>query len=154
MKIVSNDPDESPYLISLTGTAAEAGATINPRSLDTARVAASGGLIDPELDSDGDRLPDLLELAVGSNPRVFSPSPLTVESADGKLIARYPRDKEVMARGVKLRIEWSADFLDWRSDQVVEIVESENSELQFMRSELPSNGAPHKFVRLRLIENR
>lgn len=148
--VLSNDPDESPYVINLAGNANEFGSTA--RSLAGAGSVTAEDVIAPELDSDGDRIADFLEWAVGSDPVAPSPSPLRLELAGGKLVARYPRNKALAAEGISLHVEWSPDLLIWRSDQVKETIESESKGLEFIRAEVLIDGAPRMFLRLRALE--
>lgn len=69
----------------------------------------SGDLADP----DGDRLANLMEFALGTNPRAADVNPLAPRIEQDRLIVTYSRAKA--ATDVSLNVEASQDLLDWHS---------------------------------------
>jgi hypothetical protein len=76
---------------------------------ELADVSVSGDLADP----DGDGLPNLVEYALGTNPRLADPNPLAPQIAQNRLTISFTRARA--ASDVTLVVEASDNLRDWHS---------------------------------------
>jgi len=105
LHLASNDGDESPFDIALTGiglTPIESWRFSHFETIENAGVAAN------VLDPDGDAMPSLLEYALNLDPQAFEDAPFVLGGAADTVTITYPRN--TAATDVALSYEESDDL--------------------------------------------
>ncbi|MBK8478822.1 MAG: hypothetical protein IPL39_21820 [Opitutaceae bacterium] len=103
----------------------------------------------PGADADGDGVDNLLEYALGGDPRVPETGLLPVVAADGtKLALTYVRD--LWLKDVAWAVEWSTDLVNWSSADVTEVIELETPDFERRRAEVAVEGRTRLFLRLKV----
>jgi uncharacterized delta-60 repeat protein len=146
--IQSNDPDENPFTLSLVGrqaTATDLWRQTHFGSMDGTGIAAD--LSDP----DADGIPNLMEFALGANPREPTPAPGTLTRNGITLEFTYWRSKAALGEVAFVR-EFSQSLADGWSQigGMVESIIEETTELQKVLVTTPAGTAGRRFVRLRV----
>ena len=146
--IQSNDPDENPFTLSLVGrqaTATDLWRQTHFGSMDGTGIAAD--LSDP----DADGIPNLMEFALGANPREPTPAPGTLTRNGITLEFTYWRSKAALGEVAFVR-EFSQSLADGWSQigGMVESIVEETTELQKVLVTTPAGTAGRRFVRLRV----
>lgn len=146
--IQSNDPDENPFTLSLVGrqaTATDLWRQTHFGSMDGTGIAAD--LSDP----DGDGIPNLMEFALGANPREPTAAPGTLTRNGSTLEFTYWRSKSALGEVAFVR-EFSQSLADGWSQigGMVESIVEETTELQKVLVTTPAGTAGRRFVRLRI----
>lgn len=103
LSIASNDPDENPYTLTLTGT----GLTpLEAWRLQHFGTSANTGNAADNFDDDGDGLPNLAEFAFGLNPRLATSRQLPLaELSGGNYVISFTTPQGVS--GISYAAEWS-----------------------------------------------
>lgn len=111
-----------------------------------------GDLADP----DGDGLPNLLEYAIGTDPRApgAAPAALVVDDTEPsarRLMLTYTRQKRASAAGLVYRVEWSDTLApdSWSELTVEETIASTSDTTETVNASVPAN-SPRRFLRLRV----
>ena len=133
LHIASNDADENPFDIALTG--------IGITNLEAWRIRYfgnpdnSGDGADPN-DFDLDGLPNLLEFATGNDPTLANvmPGDLVINGTTLEFI--YTRAKAAINDGIIFNVEWSDDLgsPSWNTTGVTEVIVSEDNMVQHVRA--------------------
>ncbi len=111
-----------------------------------------GDLADP----DGDGIPNLLEYALNTDPRVAGQLPAAVldtsEPAAPRLALTYTRVKRAATAGLVYRVEWSDTLAadSWSALDVTEEITASNATTETVTASVPAEG-PRRFLRLRVI---
>lgn len=147
--LASNDADENPFDIQLTGTV---GVPITDwRQQHFGSNANSGDAAD-DADPDHDGVPNLLEFATGASPAAGNTAPSTpVEKPAGNLATfTYTRSRAAMA-GLLFQVQWTDTLTGpWSSQDVVETIISDNGVMQQVRATFPAGASGRRFVRLQV----
>ena len=104
-------------------------------------------------DPDGDVIPNLAEYFLNLNPNAPNSGttlPL-VASANGgaNLTFTYTRLKSALSE-VTYAVEWSDTLSSWSTSGVTEQILSDDGTLQQVQASILTNGAPRRFVHLKL----
>ncbi len=147
-EIQSNDPDESPFTLSLTGrqaTATDLWRQTHFGSMDETGIAAD------QSDPDADGIPNLVEFALGSHPKESTPTTGTLVRNGSTLEFTYWRSKAALGEIAFVR-EFSQSLADGWSQVggMVETIIEETTDLQKVRVNTPAGTAGRRFVRLRV----
>ncbi len=146
IQVASNDPDENPFDIAVSGrlaTASEAWRILHFGSPDNTGAAAD--LNDP----DGDGLVNLLEFAVDGNPHVFSPPIGTLVKNGATLEFTYSRPTAAVA---ELNYQLQASITlsgEWTTSGTTSTILSDNGTTQVVKATAPA-GTGKRSVRLRV----
>jgi len=148
LQVASNDPDENPFDVALTGreaTASEAWRVMYFGSPDNSGPGAD--LADP----DADGLLNLLEFATHTHPLEWSPPPGTLVKNGTVLEFTYTRAKAALAEVDFVR-EFSATLSGlWsQTGSTVETILSDDGTIQVVRVNTPAGITGQRFVRLRV----
>jgi uncharacterized delta-60 repeat protein len=139
----------NPFNVGLAGT----GLTHqeNWRLIQFGTTVATGNAADTA-DPDGDGVPNLIEFAVGSDPKHGNSSPGQIVHIGGNLEFTYQRADAALLDGVSFIVEWSDTLQQnaWSSIGVSEIVLSDDGTLQQVKAVVPDGGNGSRFVRLRV----
>jgi hypothetical protein len=148
LEIQSNDPDESPFTLSLTGR--QATATDLWRQTHFGTMDETGPASD-QSDPDADGIPNLVEFALGSHPKDSTPTPGTLFRNGSTLEFTYWRSKAALGEIAFVR-EFSQSLADGWSQVggMVETILEETTDLQKIRVTTPAGTAGRRFVRLRV----
>jgi uncharacterized delta-60 repeat protein len=152
LRIVSNDKDETPFDIELTGTGLTTSQTWRQQYFGS--IANSGDGADLN-DFEKDGLVNLLEFATGMHPKESNGPPGTAARNGSELEFTYPRANAAVTAGVQFIVEWSDSLvgLSWSSVGVTESVLSDNGTVQQVKATLPAGSLGRRFVRLRVVGN-
>ena len=146
--IASNDEDENPFEIALTGTRAtpELDAWRQTYFGSTANSGAGADLSDP----DRDGVVNLMEFATGSGPWTVNGQPGQIVKNGSSLEFIWPRRKAALAE-VSYAVEWSESLAGpWSAAGVSAVVFTDGSVMQEMKSTISAGGSGRQFVRLRV----
>jgi uncharacterized delta-60 repeat protein len=148
LEIQSNDPDESPFTLSLTGR--QATATDLWRQTHFGSMDGTGPASD-QSDPDADSIPNLVEFALGSHPKESTPAPGTLVRNGSTLEFTYWRSKAALGEIAFVR-EFSQSLAEGWSQVggMVETILEETTDLQRVRVTTPTGTAGRRFVRLRV----
>ncbi len=103
----------------------------------------------PQADPDDDRLPNLLEYALGLDPFASDAPGFDPAFADNRLSITYPRN--IVATDAPLTAQWSDDLQTWRTDGITHEVLSEENGRRTVRSTAPAGGDGRRFMRLHAV---
>jgi hypothetical protein len=148
LQIASNDADENPFVIQLTGTQATAGEAWRKQYFGTfPNTGDAADLSDP----DGDGIVNLMEYATGSNPVVKTPAIGVLVKNGNTLELTYTRFKAALGE-VNYKLEWSETLPGtWSSLGGTNVtILSDDGVIQTVKSTLPAGTAGKRFVRLRV----
>jgi hypothetical protein len=148
LQIASNDADENPFDVSLTGglSAGDVWRQAYFGSPDATGDAAD--LADPDLDG----LPNIMEFGTAQSPTQFSTSPVSVTLTPGFLEFTYSRSKAALAE-IQFTVE-SSDSLDgsWSTVRVNESIISDDGAVQQVKLTIPQSPNGQLFMRLRVAK--
>lgn len=146
LEIASNDPDESPFLLRLTGNQAS--------SLDLWRrehfgsfsnAGAGGNLSDP----DGDGTGNLLEFATGTDPLTKSPPSWQLVNSGDVIEFTYTRPRAAL-EALRYDVEWcDAPGGPWFTAGPGTVLNDDGT-MQQVKASVPAAIAGRRFVRLRV----
>lgn len=165
LHIPSNDPDENPIDITITGQGSEPFTTYKQReggdtalpdatishfkSGQTLLSAYATGTTDTSADGDGTSLepPTSSSFATPSGKGEASDGPPT----GGTFAFHYRRYKLALA-DIIYQVEWSDTLAenDWHTTGVTEQIDSDDDTIQRITANVPAGTAGHRFVRLKM----
>ena len=155
LRVFSNDPDESPFDIALTGTGVAPNALEAWRLANFGTVAGTGNTAD-SADFEGDGLPNVLEWAFGTNPTSASRGalavngaaisargePITITEPDGaggvNQFAAFARRKDYLSLGLSYTVQFTVNFSPWISSAVPPTMIAADSEMEIMTVPYPA----------------
>ena len=153
MAIANNDRDENPFDLVLS-----TGVPVLPSTLDELldfyfnTATTSPDIAGPEIDASGDGVSNLLKIALGLDPTVSTQDGLPVLGiTDDSLTLTYNR--AIAVTDLSFSAEWSTDMINWKTDDVTELVLSSTPTTWRVQASVPINGASRKFMRLRVTRN-
>ena len=150
VQLASNDADESPFNISLSAVGyneVEAWRVVHFETANNEGDAAD------DFDFDSDGIPNFLEFAYGSDPRVAGLSPFSIVVDDTNAVLTYERSIRAMS-DYDFQIVWSNDLPGpelWFSNAVTEEILSDDGVIQEVEASVPLDAAT-RFFRLRVTE--
>ena len=151
LHIASNDADENPFDITLTGTGIT---NLQAWRLQYFGTTDDSGVGADENDPDFDGLSNLLEFATGSDPEQSSSMPgiLTLNGTTLEFV--YIRAKAAMNDGFTFAVEWTDDLVspNWNTVGVTEEILSDDGTLQQVKASVPAGSETRRFLRLKVIE--
>jgi hypothetical protein len=150
LHIASNDADEHPFDISLTG--------IGLSALDAWRqthfgTTANTGDAADAYDFDGDGLPNLMEWACGLHPKMNSTLTMELAVSGDTMVFTYSRSVAALNANAGFFVEWSDSLAadDWHNTGVSAPVETANDgTLQRIELTIPKGNSSRRFARLRV----
>ncbi len=149
LHLASNDGDENPFDIALTGTGRAAVASWRLANFGTTEATGAAA---NDADPDGDGMSNLTEYGFKMNPQVPEASPVTAAKSGDSLVIFYPRN--LVATDVAFAIEKTLDlgFTDpWLTAPVLEEILSTADGVQQVKATLVlPPGTPRAFARLAL----
>ena len=144
--IASNDEDENPFEINLTGSQATALEVWRQEHFNSPYSIGDGADLN---DSDSDGIVNLMEFATGSDPRAFTPPIGQLVKNGNTLEFTYSRPKAALA-DLRYDLEASATLSGtWSSAGQTAIILSEVGNIQQVKAAYPA-GTGKRFVRLRV----
>ena len=149
LHIHSNDPDEEPFDIKLIGSG---GVPITDWRQTYFGTTSNTGNAADDADPDHDGITNLMEFATGGSPNASDVTPEFVMPPNGGFLEyRYTRNKLAMAE-IIFQVEWSDTFApgDWHSDDVTEMIVSDDGSIQQVQAAIPVGSEEHRFVRLKI----
>lgn len=112
----------------------------------TASDQQPGGTGTPSADADNDGMANLVEYALGSDPRQFTAAPAAFPTPDGfSLECSIAR----LAGGVGLTPEWSDDLATWRAEGITTTIVEETPTARKVRFTIAPGAEGQRFLRLR-----
>ncbi|MFO1484723.1 MAG: LamG-like jellyroll fold domain-containing protein [Verrucomicrobiaceae bacterium] len=150
LHIHSNDPDEEPFDIKLTGAG---GVPITDWRQQNFGTSSNSGDAADDADPDHDGITNLMEFGTGGGPNTNSTVPASLTSPNSNLIHFvYTRNKLSLAELV-FQVEWSDALAvgGWHTDDVTEEITSDTGTMQQVQATIPAGIAGRRFVRLTVI---
>jgi VCBS repeat-containing protein len=151
LHIVSNDADENPFDIALTGT----GIT----NLEAWRLLYFGNIDDggPGADTndpDFDGLSNVLEFATGNDPAQSSPMPGILNLSGDTIEFVYTRTTAAINDGFTFQVEWSDDLTsaNWTSAGVTEEILSDDGTLQEVKASVAAENGARRLLHLKVTQ--
>ncbi len=148
LHIHSNDPDEEPFDITLTGAGGQPITDWRQQNFGT--TSNTGDAAD-DADPDHDGISNLLEFATAGSPNTNGTAPTTIAPPGGGVIEfTYTRNKLAMAE-LTFQVQWSDDLLTtWSGVGVTETLLSDNGYTQQVKALVPTGGNDQRFVHLKV----
>ena len=150
LHITSNDADENPFDIALTGT----GIT----NLEAWRLQYFGSIDNSgpgadDNDPDFDGLSNLMEFATGSNPEQSNSMPGVISLNGGTIEFVYARTVAAINDGFTFNVEWSDDLTspNWNTVGVTEEILSDDGTLQQVKASVAAGNGTRRFLHLNVI---
>jgi hypothetical protein len=151
LHLVSNDADENPFDIALTGT----GIT----NLEAWRLLYFGNMDDngpggDTNDPDFDGVSNVLEFATGSDPEQSNPMPGILNLNGETIEFVYTRTKAAMNDGFTFQVEYSDDLAspNWSSTGVSEEILSDNGTLQEVKASVAVGNGTRRLLHLKITQ--
>ena len=148
--IASNDANESPFDITLTGTAT-AGLTV----LETWRqtwfgITTNTGDAADDADSDHDGFTNTMEFALGMNPTLATTPSFQTQVTGGNIEFTYTRSTAAVLAGKTFHVPWSETLngLDWSETGSTQTILTDNGTTQTVKATIPAGTNGRRFVRL------
>ena len=158
LHIASNDYNEAPFDISLSGVGLTAQESWRQRHFGLEDIFGGGGIIlfgeyEDHQDPDRDGIPNLLEFATGQHPlNSTTPAQSFTIGTGGECLYTYQRSKAAVADGLIFAVQHNAtlDPAGWSSAGVTETILSDDGTLQTVQATIPAPTGGSCFTRLRV----
>ncbi len=149
LHIASNDGNENPFDIALTGTGITNLEAWRMQYFGSADNSGDGADAN-DFDSDG--LSNLLEFATGNDPKQSSPMPGVLSINGDTIEFAYARAKAAINDGFTFNVEWSDDLMspNWSSEGVSEEILSDDGTLQQIKASVSGGSGARRFLRLKV----
>jgi len=146
LEITTNDTDESPYLLRVTGAKATSLDLWRRQNFGTFTNTGSAG---DSADPDHDGVVNLLEFATGTIPGEKSPPAWSLRAEGDHFVFTYARPSSALD-ALRYSVEWSATLNGEWQTVGLETITDEEAGIQTVTATLPADSAPRKFLRLRV----
>lgn len=151
LHITSNDTNESPFDINLTGTRLTA--------LESWRLACFGSTNNSGAGADtnnfdGDVAVNLVEFGLATDPKVVNPLPVSFAVVGGAFEYTYQRNKAALGE-LTYGVVWTDNLPggSWSSSGVTESILSDNGSVQMVKATIPLGPTGQRYVTLRITKN-
>ena len=147
IQVASNDPDENPFDIAVSGRLATASEAWRLQHFGSADNTGPGAdLADPE----GDGLVNLLEFAVAADPHTFTAPIGTLVKNGATLEFTYSRPTAAVAE-LNYQLQASLTLSGvWNSTGVTSTILSDDGTTQLVKATAPAGSLGRRYVRLRV----
>jgi len=148
--IASNDADESPFDITLTGTGTPASGSIDDWRQFWFGTTSNTGSAADTADDDKDGVPNLMEFALGLNPTLPAVPTFQTQVNGSNLEFTYTRSTAAVLAGRTFLVPWSQTLngTDWNYADTTQTVLTDNGTFQTVKATVPKGSSGHRFVRL------
>lgn len=148
--ITSNDANESPFDITLTGTATAGLSVIETWRQTWFGITTNTGDAADDADSDHDGLLNVMEFALGLNPTTASAPVFQTTLTAGNIEFTYTRSTAAVLAGKTFHIPWTETLngLDWTETGTTEQILTDNGTTQTVKATIPAGTNGRRFVRL------
>lgn len=148
--LASNDANESPFDITLTGTATAGLTTLETWRQTWFGISTNTGNAADNADPDYDGVANLMEFALNLNPTSTSTPVFQIATTGGNIEFTYTRAKSAVTAGFTFHLPWTDTLngLDWSETAVTQTVLTDDGTLQTVKAVLPAGSGGHRFVRL------
>ncbi|MEO8613729.1 MAG: choice-of-anchor tandem repeat GloVer-containing protein [Luteolibacter sp.] len=149
LRINSNDSDENPFDIFLTGgppplTPIQTWRQLWFLSPDNTGIGADNA------DSDSDGLKNLMEFALNTNPNIPNAPIFQTTITGGNIEFTYTRSKAAVNAGILFQVPWSEilNTATWNYADTVQTVLNDNGTIQTVKATVPMGTSGRRFVRI------
>jgi uncharacterized delta-60 repeat protein len=145
--IGSNDADENPFHIILTGTGYTASESWRRRHFGiTTNTGSAADTASPQ----GDGITNLMKFATAMNPTLPGTIPGILSMNGNQVVFSYTRNKAALADGITFAVEWT-DALNgaWSTAGVYETV-FDQSATEMVMATIPAGSISQRFIHLRV----
>jgi uncharacterized delta-60 repeat protein len=148
--IASNDSDENPFDVLLSGTGLTQGEYWRQSWFGSS--ANSGAAADTSMPQN-DGLTNLMKFAMGIDPTRPGTAPLTLAGGTGVMTFIYTRSKAAVSDGVAFTVEWSETLapLSWNSTNVSLVGVVDQGDTERVTVNVPAGTTGRRFVRLNVV---
>lgn len=148
--ITSNDANESPFDITLTGTATAGLSVIETWRQTWFGITTNTGDAADDADSDHDGLLNVIEFALGLNPTTASAPVFQTALVGGNIEFTYTRSTAAVLAGKTFHVPWTETLngIDWTEAGTTEQILSDNGTIQTVKATILMGTNGHRFVRL------
>jgi hypothetical protein len=150
LHIASNDANESPFDITLTGTATAGLTAIETWRQTWFGITTNTGDAADDADSDHDGFVNTMEFALGMNPTLATTLSFQTQVTGGNIEFTYTRSTAAVLAGKTFHVPWTETLnnLDWSETGSTEQILSDNGTQQVIKATVPMGTTGRRFVRL------
>lgn len=148
--IASNDADESPFDITLSGTGTPASGSIDEWRQFWFGTTSNTGSAADTADDDKDGVPNLMEFGLGLNPTLPSVPVFQTQINGNNLEFTYTRSTAAVLAGRTFQVPWTQTLngTDWNYADTTQTVLTDNGTFQTVKATVPKGSSGRRFVRL------
>ncbi len=148
--IASNDANESPFDISLTGTATAGLSVIESWRQTWFGITTNTGDAADNADSDHDGFTNTMEFALGMNPTLGTTPTFQTQVTGGSIEFTYTRSNASVLAGKTFHVPWTETLnnLDWSEAGSTQTILIDNGTTQTVKATIPAGTSGRRFVRL------
>jgi hypothetical protein len=148
--IASNDANESPFDITLTGAATAGLSVIESWRQTWFGITTNTGDAADEADSDHDGFSNAMEFALGMNPTLATTPSFQTQVTGGNIEFTYNRSNASVLAGKTFHVPWTETLnnLDWSETGSTEQILTDNGTTQTVKATIPAGTSGRRFVRL------
>lgn len=148
--IASNDANESPFDIALTGTATAGLSVIESWRQTWFGITTNTGDAADDADSDHDGFNNTLEFALGMNPTLATTPSFQTQVTGGNIEFTYTRSNAAVLAGKTFHVPWTETLnnLDWSETGTTQTILTDNGTTQTVKATVPIGTNGRRFVRL------
>ncbi len=148
--IASNDANESPFDIALTGTATAGLSVIESWRQTWFGTTTNTGDAADAADSDHDGFTNAMEFALGMNPTLATTPSFQTQVTGGNIEFTYTRSNAALLAGKTFHVPWTETLnnLDWSETGTTQTILTDNGTTQTVKATIPAGTSGRRFVRL------